>query len=772
MTSGSNGAAPQPSLLPRLPTPSTPLLPPLLLLPLLPLLLLGSSLGSGCSAEPTPNTVDAARADTDSEEPPRCTETASGKVPAEATVMAWEEDGSPASSVVDHSWNAITGASGEYMIGEEPTWEAVRFELPAPTTVYGVRAQWANLRATEEEGFPITIGLYPDFGGNGYDFDHWHSLWEGDRCLTENDNGEWIDYVLETPLEVARPGIIFAAHFFAGASAPAFVFDEYGNDCSTFDGCHSSLTMPNADSSSSYTGISFRFAYDFKVRLLAVIHDTVPKEAKWFKPQEGIQLGGRVAWADYDNDGYADLMTSGPTLFHNNGNGNGTFSDVTSAAGLDAVRGLSGGGVWGDYDNDGCLDYFGQRGADGPDLLLHGKCDGTFENATETSLIADRQDEIDCIADLDAEYAATEGSAWVDLDQDGLLDLYLAEHECWKNDKSNKYRDRIWHNQGDGTFVEWGAEHGFVTAARAGRGVSPADFDLDGDVDVFVSNYRLDANFMYVNDGDGTFSEQAIARNLAGVPSMGAYGHTIGSAWFDLENDGDFDLVQANLAHPRFYQFSDRTMIMVNDGSGKFTDVAAAAGVLYRETHSNPTVQDFDNDGFQDIFVTCVYDSRPSDFYVNRGDGTFDEAGYQAGAVVENGWGSAAADYDNDGDIDLAAYSLYRNESAAAGNHWLQVRALGGTSSRGPVNAAGIGAVIRVVAGGESRLGHTSGGSGTGCQDTPFVSFGLGSLTTVDSIVVLYPGGAETVVPGPIQADQRVWVKADGAVAYGWAPPF
>jgi hypothetical protein len=120
--------------------------------------------------------------------------------------------------------------------------------------------------------------------------------------------------------------------------------------------------------------------------------------------------------------------------------------------------------------------------------------------------------------------------------------------------------------------------------------------------------------------------------------------------------------------------------------------------------------------------------------------------------------------------VDLVAYDLFRNDTAAFGS-WLQVRTLGGETGFGTVNAAGIGAIVRVTAGDLELLSHTAGGSGTGCQDSQFLTFGLGSEITVDQIEVYYPGGATVTVSGPIDANQRVWIQADGTVTYGWNPP-
>jgi hypothetical protein len=705
--------------------------------------------------------------DTGSDTTPECTETAAGEFPPGAVEIAWEEAGGDA-HLLDMSWNPITGSQGTYTLGETaPMWENVRFDLPAPATIHGARVQWGNLAG---EGVrSVTLALHDDFGSNGFDFWQWAALRSGDRCLAPEDAGQWIDYVFDEPLEIPLPGLIHVAHLWAGPDDPLFLFDsQNSNDCNPYDGCHSAFNWPEAEPF-QYNGLTLLFPYDYAVRLVVEFHDTIPQEDKWFQVDDALGASGRVAWGDYDNDGDDDLMTSGPTLYRNDGDGG--FTDVTAAAGLTGLVGGTGGGVWGDFDNDGCLDYFGLgTGQTAPDVLLRNLCDGTFADATLASGIWDAPTNIDCIAELEEEHAPTEAAAWVDLDGDGFLDLYLAQYEC--GGLYVDYVDGFWRNEGDGTFSDWTAGHGFLWAtARAGRGVSPADCDRDGDVDVFVSNYRLDPNFLFINEG-GTVYEWAEFAGLAGENVNGSFGHTIGAAWADFDGDGHFDMVHANLAHPRYYHFSDKTMVLINDGAGNFTDTAAAAGIRYRETHSNPTVADFDNDGDVDLFITCVYDGRFSELYFNDGDGSFEQVNYESGAVIHNGWGSAASDYDNDGDVDLVAYDLFRNDTAAAGNRWLQVRALGGASAAGTVNAAGIGAVIRVQVGAKQLLGHVSGGSGTGCQDSQVVHFGLADATAADSIEVRYPGGAVVTVDGPVAADQRVWIRADGAAGYGWAPPW
>ena len=697
-----------------------------------------------------------------------CVDTASGAFPPEAMEMAHETD-EPQASFLGQGWY-FTGYEGTYYFDENKLWEAVRFDLLAPATVYGARVVWSNLSGAGER--PVTLGAYDDFGSNGFDFDQWEPLWEGDRCLTPDEEGAWVDYVFDEPIEVEMPGLFYIAQMYEppknpddDPDHPALMFDtSVYQECSTYDECHSAWNLPEADTSQYYNGTSFLCPYDYSVRLMVELHDTIPAEDKWFQIDEALSGSSQVSWGDYDHDGWDDLLTNGPTLYRNNGDG--TFTDVSVEAGLDALSSSSSANIWGDFDNDGCLDFFGANsGYTAQDMLVRNNCDGTFTDVTEGSGLDDTQSEIDCDGDGLAEHSPTPAVGWLDFDSDGLLDLYMASYEC--GGVYVNYPDFFFRNNGDGTFSDW-TDIGFTTSDQAGRGVSPNDVDLDGDVDIFVSNYRLDRNFMYENVDGESVVDRSLLWGVAGENTSFAYGHTIGSAWVDLDHDGDWDLIESNLAHPRYYHFSDRTMVLVNDGTGYFDDTAADAGIHYRETHSNPTVQDFDGDGDWDLFLTCVYDGRFSEMYLGDGTGAFTQVNYESGAIVHNGWGSAASDYDNDGDVDLVAYDMFRNDSAAAGNHWVQVRAIGGITS----NWAALGARVEVDAGGVTRMNLVSGGSGTGCQDSMYLHFGLGAETEVDEIRAYYPGGAVVTAPGPIPADWRVWVYEDETVTFGWAPDY
>ncbi len=677
-----------------------------------------------------------------------------------------QDDGTPYSSVRQQDI-AITSVSTNftYVLNDWPLQESVRFELEHPARIHGFQVMWADVPDDGDPATELAAGLYADFGYNGFDFWAADPLWEGTRCASDiDDTGAWTTYAFDAPIDIAKPGLVHVAHRSA-PSAPTWWFDETtadgDNPCATFDLCQSSFNLPTVEYAVLYHGLSFSFQNHFMVRLFIEYLDDVQPADKLFQRDDLVPEGAHPSWGDYDDDGYDDLLVDAK-LYKNNGDG--TFTDVTSI-----VNASMTGGVWGDYDNDGCLDLFGfVEGYVIADVLLHNDCNGGFDVAQDTGIV-DFQSYNDC-GDPNNTASPSAAAAWVDIDADGFLDLYLANFLCWA--ENSFYTDTVFLNDGDGTFTE--ATSSFSDTLRSpSRTVAPIDADGDGDMDIYVGNYRLEANLFWRNNGDGTLDQVAGAVGLAGDLVGGYYGHTIGIAWGDLDNDGDFDNVTANLAHPRFFGFSDKTQVLINDGAGNFTDnsgdwtyPASDNGLRYQETHSVPVLGDYDHNGTLDLAITAVYDGRPTDFYWGNGDGTFELDAYHAGITTENGWGIATADYDNDGDLDIYATGLFKN-TGTTGASWLQTRVVGVTA-----NQAGIGAVVKVTAAGVTRIRHVQGGSGKGGQDTMFLNFGLGDASTVDEIRVVFPGGAEVVYAGPIAVDQRVWLVQDSVVARpGWTRP-
>lgn len=736
-----------------------------------------SLFSSACNKDKNTDATDTTDTSTDTAITDACSETALGDIPANAEWITLHGNSNEIFSLSDNvlgaSWQ---GNYGTYDLNTVAFEGANGFLLSRPGTVVGARVQWSNL-PTEDS--PVPLYFWPDFGSDGYMWDSEHPYTIETRCLHDDSNAQWVDYVLAEPIHIPQ-----ALHMFVGyhrdereagtpAITPELLQENYQQTTEPFI---SGARFLGVDDELYYLGMA-SYWYTWQVELAVVYDEEIPSASKAFQETDIIHASGRVAWGDFDNDGDEDIMTGGPVLWQNNGDG--TFKDVTDEAIFQNIG--SGGGVWGDFNNDGCLDYFGQGGQD---ILLENTCnkDGNgyqLIDVTAVSQIQDLQTERDCNGDGEPEYSPTEGSAWMDVDNDGWLDLYLANYECSSDfDYFKNYDDMVWRNNGDGTFSNWTQTLNIPQINHAGRGPTSADYDQDGDIDLFVSNYRLDPNFFFEN----TYTENQGFRDVSGtngtrgVQVSGAYGHTIGAVFGDIDGDLDMDMIHANLAHPFYYWFSDKSMVLVNDGNNKFTNEAEERGLYYRETHSNPTLFDADNDGDLDLFITSVYTSRDSDFYENDGNGMFTLSNYESGLVVRNGWGAASGDYDNDGDMDMLAYNMYENN--ASGN-WLEVRTLGGvmggpadgwTDWKGKSNIAGIGATITVETETGSILRHVSGGSGTGVQDSLVTHFGIADDTEIRNVHVLFAGG-NTVTISNVEANQKIWIHEDGSYALGWSFP-
>ncbi|MSP92747.1 MAG: CRTAC1 family protein [Myxococcales bacterium] len=484
----------------------------------------------------------------------------------------------------------------------------------------------------------------------------------------------------------------------------------------------------------------------------------------------GVEHAGRIAWGDYDGDGDEDLLMGGARLWRNDGAGK--FDEVTKAAGLEGLGG--GGGLWGDADNDGKLDIFVFGGTE---RLIRNRGDGTFEVAvgTDWKEAADRD-------------WPTESAIWLDIDQDGWLDLYTANYETVKKDAVSGEDvlglcdpDILWLNNKNGTFAR---RQDVIDKAlpgqnkQCGRGLAAADWDLDGDVDLFVNNYRLKPNLFLRNDGGLVLTNIAKKNGTIGSGIQGAYGHGTGTQWVDADMDGDYDLFVANLAHPRYIKFSDRSRFFQNLGKDKdfqLSEHREASGIGYLETHSEARFADVDNDGDLDLAIGAYYGDRAGQLW--RNDGVvadpaawlaFSDWTYESGWLVKGCATIAWADMDGDGDLDQMANALFRNDFAKISGkpgHWLQVRLHGAKA----VNRAAIGAWAEVtLADGRTVMRQIEGGHGIGSQDSLVLHFGLGAQTSVPKLTVHWPGlPAESA--GPFAADQVVeWTE--GAAAQGWKP--
>ncbi len=449
----------------------------------------------------------------------------------------------------------------------------------------------------------------------------------------------------------------------------------------------------------------------------------------------GISGASQAAWADYNADGFVDVIIGG-TLFRNEGDK--TFTDVTATAGL---PGGGGGWVWGDYDNDGLPDLFCYSGKGS---LYHNNTDGTFSEIDFPELPT----------------IISRGAVFVDLDGDGLVDLYVGGYEQWS--KEEFYQDAVYRNAGGGTFTEhWVQPDGEKWATR---GITTADFDEDGDTDIYCSNYRLQPNTLWRNDGGMTLTDVAADYGVAGTPQdivsyfqgrqYPSHGHTIGSAFADLDNDGHLDLFVGNFSHPPAYQ--DRPYFLRNQGapSFHFGDMSARAGLRWQESYASPAFADYDNDGNLDLYFTTVYQGDHSLLYRNAGDWQFTDVTAAAGIEADRTYQAAWADYDNDGDLDLlTAGKLYENRHASG--HWLRVKLV----ADGPTT----GAQARIEIGSSTLTRQIEGATGEGNQNEPTLHFGLGEHAAEVSVAVVWPGGQKQSVRTP--ADRLVSIEQPPQVA-------
>jgi len=417
------------------------------------------------------------------------------------------------------------------------------------------------------------------------------------------------------------------------------------------------------------------------------------------------------AWADFDRDGWLDVYVGGVLWRNVEGR---RFERVEGANLGRAI-------LWGDFDNDGypdALDYAA--------FVIYRNLDGK------------RFEKLDILANPGTRSV---GAAWGDFDNDGFLDIYSAGYETvlQKGVRQRYTEDVIFRNIGGQRFEEvWRTPPG--QRRRPARGVAPADFDEDADLDIYVSNYRLEPNHLLLNDGKGNFTEVAAQRGVAGDGKTNIdRGHTIGSAWADLDSDGHLDLFVGNFSHPAKHQ--DRPRFYRNlgpDGGFSFQDMSTSAGLRWIESYSTPTFGDFNNNGRLDLYYATVYAGDKSVLYVNNGNWTFRNVTKAAGINADKTYCAAWADFDNDGYLDLlTGGKLYRNPGGD--NRWLRVQLVGDGKR---VNRDAIGAQVRLRLGERILTRHVEGATGLANQNDPTLHFGLGRRRGEFELEIRWPDGS------------------------------
>ena len=478
------------------------------------------------------------------------------------------------------------------------------------------------------------------------------------------------------------------------------------------------------------------------------------------------------AWFDFDGDGWLDLylVNSGPLdgvthhapgtkrepnrLFRNRGDG--TFEDVTQKAGV-AGAGFGTGAVAADFDNDGHTDLFVINV--GRCLLYHNRGDGSFEEVTDKAGVANAG-------------GTGIGAVFFDADNDGLLDLFVANYLAFDPAVESHvglypgplaYSSQfnvLYRNRGDGTFEDISERSGIRLPGHRAMSVAVYDHDLDGDQDLFISNDGTPCALL-VNDGKGHFKDIALEAGVA-FNSMGEAAGTMAAAMGDCNGDGRQDILVTRLGFGSLYLGTTR---------GAYDDRMSASGLgalTARFVGWGGNFLDFDNDGDLDIFIANG-DAHyllgvESLLLENDGAGHYTDASAKGGNYFKTkvrARGSAVADFDNDGRLDVLVTSvadrpvlLHNNGNPT--NHWLTLD-LEGTRS----NRDGFGALVTLAAAAKTWHGEARCNFGFLTMSDRRLHFGLGDHALVDRLEIKWPSGQTQVLTG-VKTDQILKVREPG----------
>ena len=461
-----------------------------------------------------------------------------------------------------------------------------------------------------------------------------------------------------------------------------------------------------------------------------------------------------AAWADYNNDGRPDLLIAPEGFQHflryNQGNGKYLDQNTTLSFMKKQNASVGTGVIFADYDNDGDLDLYlpiGEPREYRFDALMRNDGD-TFRNvAVESGLI---------------DSLPSDNALWLDYDRDGWLDLYVGHWKLGLVDsdvaiitEDPPLRNKLYRNQGDGTFIDATALAGLNISMHpnnsgTGFGMVAADFDDDGWPDLYVGVFE-GPNRLFFNNADGTFRDGT-------TDEIGDLGKAHGVAVGDIDNDGDLEIFQATGGSFAILGgFPQRAPMLLNLGAGEFLDVTEGVGLspLRGIATTKPHLEDLDNDGDLDLLVT-----DPGFIFLNNGAGEFVDWTDRTG-IYRQGEIESLGDYDQDGFIDLrlteespgeprVTSTIYRNNGN--NNHWLRVDPVGTRSNRD-----GIGTRLIARAGDLTQTRQIIGGTGF-FQPESIAHFGLGPHNKVDQLEIHWPSGQiDTLTDLPVDRRLRVF---------------
>jgi hypothetical protein len=524
--------------------------------------------------------------------------------------------------------------------------------------------------------------------------------------------------------------------------------------------------MPQFEDVTKKSGINFQ--HSFGEKALSSI-------------QEGTGAG--CAWFDYNNDGWMDLyvmngrhidgltdhsapdgLTATNHLYRNNGDG--TFTDVTTQAGVPG-NGFGVGITAGDFDNDGNEDLYITNY--NSSVLYHNNGNGTFTDVTAKAGVTNPN--------------FGTGAAFLDYNRDGRLDLFVGNYLKFEPTNRQYYSahqypgpleyapetNRLFHNNGDGTFTDVSAASGIASQPGRAMGVTVGDYDGDGWPDIYVANDTM-ASFLYHNNHDGTFTDVATETGAA-YGQNGEASTAMGPVFGDYENSGHQALFVSDAHFHRLLHQGGKP-------GESFEDVTNESGVGVVSAQFvgwGDGLFDFDNDGWKDLFIVngglVWLIPQPSSLLRNQGDGTFTDVSLQAGSFFKSqivSRGACFADYDNDGSIDafivtLGAKGILLHNTPPSGkrNHWLTIKLVGTRSNRD-----GYGTTLDAISGDLHQWVQTTSASGYLSQNDPRPHFGLAQHTLVDTLTIHWPSGIVQTLQD-IKADQMLKITEPPATDLG-----
>ncbi|MCD6596513.1 MAG: CRTAC1 family protein [Bacteroidales bacterium] len=482
-------------------------------------------------------------------------------------------------------------------------------------------------------------------------------------------------------------------------------------------------------------------------------------------------VGGGAAFLDYDQDGYMDIYMSSGTwvegfsksekpgklpgnrLYRNQQDG--TFEDVTKKAGV--------GGPWysmgitvGDFNNDGYPDIYVSNY--GSNTLYKNNGNGTFTDVTKQAMVGGNKE-------------CSIGAVWLDFDNDGLLDLYVGNYLNFDPEYKYYYApdgfpgplaydsqtDILYHNKGDGTFEDVTKKMGIVDIDGRAMGVGAADYDDDGYVDIYVANDHT-VNYLWHNDEGKGFTDRGTMSGT-GFSQAGEATVSMSVDFADYNGDGLLDIFISDDNYCSLYQ---------NLGNGLFSDKSYFSGISVASGQFvgwSSSFLDYDNDGDADIFksngeLKHMY-GQEDQLFENIENGKFKDVSVDRGQYFREeyvGRGACVGDYDNDGDLDiyivnLDSQGMFLRNNKGNQNNWIILNLVGQTSNRD-----GIGARIKLIAGGKVQTTQKKSTTGYLSQNDPRIHFGLMNNDIIEKIEIKWPSGKLQILEN-IKVNQILTVK-------------